>query len=673
LLLDPAMLDDKTVGSLSLREDRTLFATSANNTQHVALEGDPDEGLTRDAHDRLCKRLEANGSKLSPAHRQALLEVVSGFTRQALGSTPSRLAYPMPTGTGKTLAIAAWCAAVSARKMLGQQVSVAISAMRVEALIELRASVISFGVDANDIGLMHSLKHDRAVANEAVRRGQALPDGYASGPADDDARDKPILLATHARIKGQVVEAFNRYQDAPRSLLIWDESLLRSEASFIELGDLSFALDALKTRLPKDGVTLRWLSGVIPMLRSEQGRLDAGGQPRVLPISPPTILDGDIKGELRGLRDSLLRPRQREIVSDLTRLVDLAANPLTMLRDGLISYAVTVPNELANIAILDASFPVRRLCSLDSSIGLGLRSVGDIKRFDDVVVNFVRAGAGRSSLEASIESGTSGFVGFVLEAIGEMAASESAIIFTFKARPGETDFIEAIRSAMRNEAIDPDELIGGRRRFNFLTWGNETSLNSLKHCQHVIFAGVLHRSPLDLAASAAGQADDLLLDPSSADTAELLISELTHSLYQAMSRGSCRDTVDGRAGAMTAWLFMRDERARTSLERIMPGLQWRTFKSANLGTATRTEELADKVHQTLASLSVPMTTSNWLVKQLPELTGAGKEMKAEAIRRGAELAGWTRKKQRLVRAVSRPSPLRITGNSVPPPLVHLTQ
>ncbi len=60
----------------------------------------------------------------------------------------------MPTGMGKTKSIEPWIATVNDAGL--DHVSVAVAASKVEALCEMKRSLLDLGVPATKIGLIHS-------------------------------------------------------------------------------------------------------------------------------------------------------------------------------------------------------------------------------------------------------------------------------------------------------------------------------------------------------------------------------------------------------------------------------------------------------------------------------------------------------------------------------------
>ncbi len=323
--------------------------------------------------------------------------------------------------------------------------------------------------------------------------------------------------------------------------------------------------------------------------------------------------------------------------------------PFTLMRlapqSGIISFRQVVPAQLTSVAILDASSPIRELVRLDSSITESTRFSHGIKRFDRVCVNYFSAASGRDAVEkdlASTDPGGRRFARFVVEAARHIPPNEAAIIFTFRARLN-LDCAAVIRAELQDAGIDPDECLpDGRRRFVFLTWGNETSLSEFSYCTHVIFAGVLFLPRLDLAAHISGQSGRHVPVPTHDEIGRVETSEVAHRVLQAMSRGQMRRVDDHQAEPMTAWLPMRDERIRPILERILPGLVWRRCNSVALATGRLADALADDVREYLAKLpaSAKRISCKRIKLALPQLRTVSRDVAAEAIRMGAANAAW---------------------------------
>lgn len=230
-----------------------------------------------------------------------------------------------------------------------------------------------------------------------------------------------------------------------------------------------------------------------------------------------------------------------------------------------------------------------------------------MKRYDSVTVNHLRAPSGRESLTEDFRRDKRAerrVCAEVCELAKSLPEDQAALIFTFKTRSAlnrsliPVDFQRVLREDMEAAGINLQQTVAvqdeqghsvERERFAFLTWGDETSISKYAYCKHVIFAGVLHRSHLDIAASIVGQRNDLWGDVPSSMIREVLVSEIAHGLYQAMSRGACRLTTGSEAHAMDAWLIHGNDEVRPLLEKAMPGLNWKPWNGRHL-TKPQTKE-----------------------------------------------------------------------------------
>lgn len=632
----------------------TVAAAPAHYT--VDLLGDPDTALSLAAHGLLVDRLKQKDNRPNQKHKVALLRMLSLMTRQAFGAARGRVPVPLPTGMGKTQGFVAWAAAADKRGFFDGTSGVALAAMRVEALIDLLQDLVDAGVPREHVGLMHKLKYDVRVIEQAQSTGTPLPSGYASMPPDDDAADRPILLATQASIRRGNLRRFSTYLGTPRKLLVWDEALIKSDAKHLDFHSLKFALRPVLAILKPDGAAAKYLTHAEGLLDSEITRLKNGGKQHALTLSQDLLEDAG--RELEELRRHLRFAHQQELVADVLAFVELAENPLTVSLTaqggGLITYEITVPAELDSIVILDASWPIRRLAQYDSTIEPPLALPQALKGHGDVLFNFVRVHAGRNSVRKSVaEKGVaSDYVQFVVEVLTQTPPDEGVIIFGYK-QIGRINHVDLIRRAIREAGIPVDEcLADGSRRINFLTWGQETSRSNLSYCANVIFAGIPYRAHLDLAAYISGQADQLLFNPTSTMIEEVLLGEVAHSIYQATNRAACRRVANGEAHRTKVWLPIADDRIRPLLEAVMPGMRWKQVFLQTLGKATLTEAIAAEIAAVLAAVSSSRCAISVreLRASLPALTSraSGSTIKA-ATQLAAAMTGWEQRGRTLYR------------------------
>lgn len=541
--------------------------------------------LSIPAFGRLVSTLEGYGNRLAAEHKTALGLLCGIMTRMAAGELKGRYAFGLPTGMGKTSAIIAWLSKLTELGL--DDIAVAVSASKVEALCELKRALINAGVPASKIGLVHSKRYDKEKVEEAKRTNAPLPDHYASEPSEP--HDRQVMLVTHQRVRGCDPETFNTYQGRPRDLLIYDESLITADSQAIAINLFKAGISWLReAHGTKETVkeTLRYLDSALEVITS------AGPGQTVVRL--PDIPEEHLLRYLASLpSQSILDP-----VRDLLNIAMYDVRVISDGQQGVVWYEIKVPKDIRNVLILDASTPIRRLVQLDRTIidvedeqrGLAeVRRLGfklsRLKKFDQLTIHQMFQGGGRSTLEKSFrelraeDRKISQEVVKVVEGVPE---DEAVLVFTYKRQAGKTavDFRQVLLDDLEDAGVDASaKLTDGIPRISILTWGSETSLNSYSHCQHVILAGVLQRSMIDLKAAFLGAVDDLHGEIPKGTIAELRRSEQAHMTYQALSRGSCRVIDNGHARRMTAYLIDKDGLLQKDLDRVFPGAVWREWKT----------------------------------------------------------------------------------------------
>ena len=480
---------------------------------------------------------------------------MDGMSSQGLGITPGRFAYGLPPGTGKTQSVIAW---IAAAWELGLGMSVAVSAAQIEALCDIKRDLITAGVPANAIGLRHT---------------------YGSGASEPDTGDddRPIMLVSHARIRGGMNAAlFSHHRDRPRNLLIWDETLMTTRAESLSWQDVKSAVERVGADVPPGSPLASCLQTAVQALGKE-----VKAQESAPPAPSLLIADADLEAaqeQARQLGDwgTLMR---RAAVKTIRTLMTMAERPVAVVRtrsgasgDGLIRYTVAVDPGLANIVVLDASYPIRILAKNGGVVDRTTDEMRACKSYEKVSVSEIGMSAGKTSLNKDRELKKA--ASCVADVIRQVDSSEHILLVTFK---GENERLPArLKARLSNhEGIDVTARIGDLPRIEVLTWGRETSLNSLRHCKHVILVGVLRRNSLDLAANAAAAVDDLSYRLTLDARRELEASEMAHCVLQAMNRGSCRVMTEAqKADPMHLTIIGKVPGVKELLDEVLPGVRW---------------------------------------------------------------------------------------------------
>lgn len=552
--------------------------------------------LTQLATKRLNAFLEGVGNKLNVQHKMALCALNDSLTKMAEGKTTGRLAFGLPTGTGKTRAIIEWCASVHALKL---PYSVAVSSSRIDALVQMKADMVAVGIPDSMIGLLHE-SPDKAKANK-----------LAASNTDTENHDRPFLLMSHQMIRASEknLQRYNLYQGKPRNLLLYDESLLTSDVNHFPVrslvADLARTIETIKFQ-DQHAEIHNFLTTIRATLEAEEAGFFEGMSLKM--IDQPHL---DPQLAAHYMREWRCK---HGLVPELLKAANI---PLRILRSGhaaVVSYCVVMPDALKNVVILDASFPIRKLEHYDQTIKsaetfLNLKKQGvdfaTIKKFDHVELFRLKSYGGRSSMEKRFKDRQ--MAKEVVAVVKTLPKDDRVLCFVYKSLDiWACDYGKILKGEFERAGVD-------LKNITIETWGNETSLNSHGHCQHVFLVGILHRDVSQLVGQYLGQIRDIKGDVNQALADEIHLSERAHLAYQALSRGSCRFVDGGQARAMKGYIVEIDPEIETTLSKVMPGVKWTNWKPLFLPeTESLMERLQAQVEMFLTTLGQDRISSRKL-------------------------------------------------------------
>ena len=307
------------------------------------------------------------GNQLSQQHIGELSAMLLGMSELARGKRTGRYAYDLDCGLGKTQAVVGLCAAIHQLKL--DKISVAVSASQVEALCQLKRELLANGIPPEKIGLTLSYRHDSA--DPMTKRN-----GYASEPRTEDNDLRQFQLVTHARVKGgrEALDQYARYKGKRRSLLVYDESLIISEPTIINVLELEqawgYVRPSVSRRRRNTPVARRLCDYMDATIKAIQDELDRQASTGV--SAEPITLEVLKADDLEALKNTI--PGKGRFPELLRRLLDMSQERLRAVYtghgdyEGVVMYDITVPSELENMAILDASYPIRLLEKMDTNI-----------------------------------------------------------------------------------------------------------------------------------------------------------------------------------------------------------------------------------------------------------------------------------------------------------------
>jgi len=624
-------------------------------TNEEKINGISYDDIARPAYLRLKRLLSDYGNKPDEGQKKALKGLCKAFTDIARNHLKGRYAFPLPTGAGKTLSIICWVSQLYKSGVTDK--SVAICTSKVEELCQIKRQLVGEGIPSDAIGLIHSYIYD-----EDRDRDEELPPGYASLPSTKENQDKQILLVTHNRVRGNGnIDQYNSFRGKPRDLFIWDESLFIAESHAISIRKLEQAIGWFEPLLkdnPFRGCSLDYLKGSMSIINREVERQKKGEDPSII------MFHELLEGLLPIYKEMLGNSKQ---VDGLKRFYDLSDREFRVIAEqgGLITYDKVIPDELENIIVLDASYNIRWLSQasvkhIDNDRAYPVYDTDAFKvSYRNVTVKQLQYGSGRETVtniqkERKREDRLISLE--LAEVVRRIPEEQGVIIFTFKTRLSDkADLTGILKKDFQGLGIDTTATINidgqQKPRFVWLTWGQETAISHYSYCSNVIFAGVLHRSLLDLAGTVIGENDDFTRNLSAKNLNAYKKSEIGHVIYQGGARSCLRIIIDGVAKETNIWLI-HNSKICDLLNNVMPGAQWEVWEPKYLKkvrNVTKTEELTEDIISFLHCFRGDLISVQKLKKQMGT-SNASKRTFTRALEKALETGiHWKKDKQSLVR------------------------
>lgn len=545
---------------------------------------------------KLVSAIEGFGDKIGATRLRALDQLVTALAEQVYGVNPGRFAWAMPCGGGKTQAAVAL---IAAAYELDPSLTFAMCANTVKALCLVKRDLMRAGVPEEHIGLRHS-KSPAELKKELA--GEDISD---EAMANTGGEDRPIMLVTHSHIKGPGGAMFSKHDGKPRSLMIWDETLLASDAGFMPLREILSSAIRLGHELNRRPALKSFIDSASLRVGSAQEALSRGEAPDLL-----DLMEGhdpeSVQQEARSLPTggTKLRSASVKCVQALVKLAERDASVALVAGDddAIIHYAVRVSAEWRNIAVLDASFSVSLLAQAGDVISRTTDEMRNCRTYEDITVRQIKVAAGKSTQLGGGKGAKEG-ARHAARIIGSTPSAQRILVITFK------DAEETVKRVLKEEGIDLDAEVDGERRVSFLTWGQETSTNAFVGCECVIVVGLFRMNRAQVIASLAGEAKDSRHRRAGTEVDRVALAETARALLQGLHRGSCRVTGEGgRARRMTAHIIDSETGVRDLLVGEMPGVNWPQPKKPANELPRPLQEVVERVRAILSGLLAQQET-----------------------------------------------------------------
>lgn len=444
-----------------------------------------------------------------------------------------RYVLSMPTGTGKTTSIIAWCKTIYDKEL---DYSVCIASSQIKELFTIMKELIRAGVDEDQIGVLYNDKDPKYKEYKKTSKSVESPENYR------------FLLISHQRLQMDKQKYnYKDYKGVHRNITFWDEAFIKTEAACFRIEDIRKEIGGIINVC--DGYDFLNLLE-IGMIKSFLSQLDrklkehsSSNSSHILQIEDEFVENNFV--QLNQIINSCKNKNKfdnEDVYKFLKGVISQEA--LFPFGKTVMSYRDVIDDDVKNIVVLDASYPISPFYELDTE--LQHVSFDPIRSYKNLKITHSKINSGRSTIDkifSNLESKINLFNS--LEAKCRSIPNEEALLlFIFKTKWGK-DYRAEITQELMSRGIDLEEKISwqGERRhkYNFLTWGHEKGTNDYIHCQHFINIGLLDIGSDNLIAQAMAQTGiSYFSAPSIPVGSELTDRDYAQRLYQAISRTAIR-------------------------------------------------------------------------------------------------------------------------------------
>lgn len=444
----------------------------------------------------------------SDAMWEAIEDVAETIEKMAKG-TASKVFYvsSLDPGVGKTQTI------IHATKNIPSNVGVLICVARLEEIESLQEAM---GLSREETGIYTS--------DEELNLRGAI-----------DADKARVLFTTQQMVDRRLKDGskFNDlkqfyFRGKPRSVRIWDESMLPGEEltlSVVDLGGIPKLLrrkdQALKDKLLQDAGKISQLSD--------------GSTYQV----PDLEEAHDISSiEMQYLIELIPKEHKRDRKA-LETLWRLSGKLVAVTRDNggntILDYRDHLPDDFAPVLILDASARVRRTYEhWAKSRGNLVKLKEARKSYRNLTVHHWNTGGGKDSWRKKQR----GLVDGIAATINSKPEEQWLVVIHKDEGNDEKGGIPDLSKAIG------DLVKGDKSRVQYLTWGNHVATNDYVDVPNVILAGTLFYPPSTYATRARASKGIKASEKLSADDfQDIELGEHSHLILQAMCRGSVRKCI----------------------------------------------------------------------------------------------------------------------------------
>lgn len=456
-------------------------------------------------------RLSEYGSSLKGEAREAIHKMLHALESGLTGTLED--AYhlsPIDTGLGKSLSVATFLRCWKAQGFTPAS-SVLIGLSRLK---EIPSYLTASGLLREDVAVLTS---DRELNALGVPEGQ-----HGDAPVMFTSQQM-IERRTRGRLFAEASEF--HFHGQPRSLRIWDESLIPAEPLVLRVDELAGLPSALRHHSPE--LTDRIVRFLTDVWRRKDG------------------VCAEVPGDFANLIEASSKPTDQRTGAALETLGRLSGSTVHMLDAGqgdmhMAGSSPPLPADFAPVVILDASGRVRETYRIwETTTGNLRRLPTAVKDYSNLSINLWEHAVGQ---EAMRRAGTKeGVAQAIADAIDQQESEEDWLVIHYKDHPIEDQLRHAVQRDMDG-------------KLHFLHWGDHHGTNAYEHCRNVVLIGQLTYGAASYPAYAIASGAQAPLRPDKVFRA-IKSGEYRHNLLQALTRASVRHSDGGLAGSCRAFII----------------------------------------------------------------------------------------------------------------------
>jgi hypothetical protein len=457
------------------------------------------------------ERLKGFGSYLEGDARDAISALLKTLESGLTGTLgPGYHLSAIDPGIGKSLSVSTFLRTWKAQGFIPSS-SVLVGLSR---LVEIKSYMREAGLDRDDVAVLTSDKELNDLGGPPDQHGTARVMFTTQQMIEKRTRGRKFADTDEFHFQGQ-----------PRSLRIWDESLVPAQPLKLRVDDLASLPRLLRHQSPEFAQEVqRFVSRLW------------GAKEHEAVVIPDTFKSAPKLS--KAVKDAVMA----EVLETMDRL---SGRTTTMVDVGaaglhLAGASAPLPPDFAPVVILDASGRVR------STYRIWENEIGDLHRLPHAANDYrnLKVNVWQRSVGQTGAIKKPGALDEIVQAVAEVIDSDPAsswLVVCYKEHPID----EKVRAALKSDLGD---------RLNFLTWGMHHGTNDFADCRKVVLVGQLTYgdagySALAAASGSAGvnQSVEILRD--------LKVGEYRHNLLQALTRASARKSKNGVAGACHAYVI----------------------------------------------------------------------------------------------------------------------